>query len=153
MLHHALDEHNNSSKTANVAAAERAMIVISSTSSFFFGIAKAAKATVRPSTRYFTARFKEKIMSLVFTETNKVQEAVYQYDRLVQEDVSKRKRVKNSIPGNNRCHAKRANCDQCTRKQKDGFVYCGTRIKGVPHGVMNSSSEEDGQICERSEHI
>lgn len=99
----------------------------------------------------YKKHIKEKIMSLGFTETNKVQElleAVYQYDRLVlsKEDVSKRKRVKNSIPGNNRCHAKRANGEQCTRKQKDGFVYCGTHIKGVPHGVMNSSSEEEGQM-------
>ena len=99
----------------------------------------------------FKKQIKEKVVQLRFDDVSKVQDLmsfIFEYDRLVlsKEDVSKRKRVKNSIPNNNRCQAKRASGEQCTRKQKDGFVYCGTHIKGVPHGVMNSSSEEEGQL-------
>ena len=54
-------------------------------------------------------------------------EAIYNYERLefTKEDVSKRKRIKNAIPGLNRCNAKRANGEQCTRKQKEGHTFCG----------------------------
>ena len=47
-------------------------------------------------------------------------EYIYEYDRLVldKEDFIKRKRVKNSIPENNRCLAKRATGEQCTRRRK-----------------------------------
>jgi hypothetical protein len=98
----------------------------------------------------FKKQIKEKTLNLRFTDTEKVQdlmEFVFQYDRLVlsKEDVSKRKRVKNSIPCNNRCHAKRANGEQCTRKQKDGFTYCGTHIKGIPHGIVSTSTGDDSQ--------
>ena len=98
----------------------------------------------------FKKQIKERTLQLRFTDTEKVQELmefVFQYDRLVlsKEDVSKRKRVKNSIPCNNRCHAKRANGEQCTRKQKDGFAYCGTHIKGIPHGVVNATSGDGSQ--------
>ena len=98
----------------------------------------------------FKKQIKEKTLQLRFTDTEKVQELmefVFQYDRLVlsKEDVSKRKRVKNSIPCNNRCHAKRANGEQCTRKQKDGFSYCGTHIKGIPHGIVSTNAGDDSQ--------
>jgi hypothetical protein len=98
----------------------------------------------------FKKQIKEKTLNLRFTDTEKVQELmefVFQYDRLVlsKEDVSKRKRVKNSIPCNNRCHAKRANGEQCTRKQKDGFTYCGTHIKGIPHGIVSTNTGDDSQ--------
>jgi glycerophosphoryl diester phosphodiesterase len=71
-------------------------------------------------------------------------EYVYNYDRLVlsKEDVSKRKRIQNSIPGLNRCHAKRANGEQCTRKQKEGYTYCGTHVKGTPHGVIELEQKQ-----------
>jgi hypothetical protein len=55
---------------------------------------------------------------------------------LTKEDVSKRKRIKNAIPSSNRCIAKRANGEQCTRKQKEGHEFCGTHVKGIPHGVV-----------------
>ena len=55
----------------------------------------------------FKKQIKEKALELRFTDTEKLQELmefVFQYNRLVlsKEDVSKRKRVKNSIPSNNR---------------------------------------------------
>ena len=71
-------------------------------------------------------------------------EYIYDYNRLVvdKEDFVKRKRVKNSIPENNRCMAKRANGEQCTRRRKDTTTeFCGTHSKGVPHGLIDSKEE------------
>ena len=47
---------------------------------------------------------------------------VYDYEKLklTKEDFMKRKRVKNIVPAQHRCHAKRANGEQCTRKKKNG---------------------------------
>jgi len=68
---------------------------------------------------------------------------IYNYECLVltKEDVLKRKRIKNCIPGCNRCLAKRANGEQCTRKQKEGYEYCGTHVKGVPHGIISENND------------
>ena len=51
----------------------------------------------------------------------------------------KRKRVKNMVPVYERCCAKRANGQQCTRRKKDDSQYCGTHSKGTPHGIMNEN--------------
>ena len=96
----------------------------------------------------FKKTIKEKALELNFSENGKIHELVefiYNYDRLVlsKEDVSKRKRVKNTIPNTNRCHAKRANGEQCTRKQKEGHCFCGTHVKGTPHGLMNNETEQE----------
>ena len=98
----------------------------------------------------FKKNVKEKSLELKFNESQKIQELVeyvFNYDRLVlsKEDVSKRKRVKNTIPNTNRCHAKRANCEQCTRKQKEGHTFCGTHVKGTPHGVINNYNQENNE--------
>ena len=53
-------------------------------------------------------------------------------------DFTKRKRVKNKIPLGDRCCAKRADGGQCTRRKKnDQDNYCGTHMKGTPHGTIN----------------
>ena len=67
---------------------------------------------------------------------------IYDYDRLClqKDDFVKRKRVKNSIPNSNRCIAKRANGEQCTRRRKTDCEFCGTHSKGTPHGVIQSDS-------------
>tara|TARA_B100001758_G_scaffold171495_2_gene148435 strand:+ start:36397 stop:36888 length:492 start_codon:yes stop_codon:yes gene_type:complete len=62
----------------------------------------------------------------------------YELFTLVSEDFTKRKRVKNKIPLADRCCAKRADGDQCTRRKKtDNDAYCGTHMKGTPHGTIN----------------
>jgi hypothetical protein len=68
---------------------------------------------------------------------------IYDYDRLSfnKEDFQKRKRVKNFVPIFDRCCAKRASCEQCTRRRKDGSEYCGTHLKGTPHGIVDATSE------------
>lgn len=64
---------------------------------------------------------------------------IYQADKLklTKEDFAKRKRVKNAVPVFDRCHAKRANGEQCTRRKKEGCVCCGTHTKGTPHGMFD----------------
>ena len=70
---------------------------------------------------------------------------VYDYDRLVlvKEDFLKRKRVKNIVHLSDRCCAKRASGEQCTRRKKTDCEYCGTHMKGTPHGICDN--EEDNK--------
>lgn len=56
---------------------------------------------------------------------------------LSKDDFRKRKRVKNQVPQYERCTARRANGEQCTRRRKDQSCFCGTHIKGTPHGVID----------------
>jgi len=56
-------------------------------------------------------------------------------------DLQKRKRVKNSVPFNERCCALRANNEQCTRRKKNGEKFCGTHIKGIPHGEIKAGEQ------------
>jgi len=70
---------------------------------------------------------------------------VYEYEKLklTKEDFMKRKRVKNMVPIQQRCLAKRANGEQCTRKKKEGCDYCGTHTKGVPCSIMDDEKDGD----------
>lgn len=90
----------------------------------------------------FKDKIRLKINDLSFTEKTKMidlVEFIYEYERfeLLKNDLSKRKRIQNSIPNLNRCGAKRANGEQCTRRRKDDFEYCGTHTKGTPNGKIN----------------
>ena len=71
---------------------------------------------------------------------------IYEYENLslVKEDFSKRKRVKNTVPMYERCCAKRANGEQCTRRRKDSEMFCGTHVKGTPHGVFSEEENVEG---------
>ena len=62
------------------------------------------------------------------------------------EDFKKRKRVKNQVPQYERCIACRANGQQCTRRRKNDFMYCGTHVKGTPHGELNSSVDDINKV-------
>lgn len=93
----------------------------------------------------FKDSIREKAIELNFQDREKINdliEFVYEYQRLVytKDDLSKRKRVKNCIPNENRCCAKRANNEQCTRKRKDGCEFCGTHAKGAPHGLAEDEN-------------
>ena len=45
--------------------------------------------------------------------------------------------IKNKkVPSSEKCNAKRANGTQCTRRKKQDSCYCGTHIKGTPHGTI-----------------
>jgi hypothetical protein len=68
---------------------------------------------------------------------------IYDYERLIlgKDDLAKRKRVKNVVPFFDRCSAKRANGEQCTRRKKESCEYCGTHMKGTPHGMVDGQAE------------
>jgi hypothetical protein len=70
---------------------------------------------------------------------------IYDYDRLSfnKDDFQKRKRVKNFVPVYDRCCAKRASNEQCTRRKKEGSEFCGTHVKGTPHGVVSENINEN----------
>ena len=82
-------------------------------------------------------------------QVNQLLQFVYDYEQiqLKKDDFLKRKRVKNVVPHFDRCCAKRANGEQCTRKKKEECDYCGTHLKGTPHGIL---SQEDGETTSNS---
>lgn len=73
---------------------------------------------------------------------------VFDYPNLsiTKEDFQKRKRVKNTVPQFERCMAKRANGEQCTRRKKDSSCFCGTHVKGTPHGIIDDSHKPSEKI-------
>lgn len=94
----------------------------------------------------FKDAVRSKVIELQFEDAarpklNELLEYVYEFPRLSfsKDDLTKRKRVQNSVPTQNRCNAKRADNKQCTRKRKDGSEFCGTHSKGAPHGLAADS--------------
>ena len=100
--------------------------------------------------------FKDKVIDLVRGQDidkvamENIIEFVYDYNKykVGKEDLVKRKRVKNTVPLFDRCCAKRANGEQCTRKKKDEISYCGTHEKNRPHGTIEDI-EENSNIKKR----
>ena len=95
----------------------------------------------------FKDNIREKATQMGITkndEVNQLIQYIYDYDRLSfnKEDFQKRKRVKNFVPIFDRCCAKRASNEQCTRRKKDGSEYCGTHMKGTPHGIVDMQNEQ-----------
>ena len=80
---------------------------------------------------------------------------IYDYEPLVitKTDLSKRKRVKNAVYYADRCCAKRANGEQCTRRKKasDDGDYCGTHLKGTPHGTCHITDDDVVQVGQKVE--
>ena len=60
---------------------------------------------------------------------------------LSEEDFKKRKRVKNTISLEDRCNALRANKMQCSRRKLGNNCYCGTHLKGQPHGIVSTTEQ------------
>ena len=94
----------------------------------------------------FKDSIREKATQICITKNDQVNQLlqyIYDYNRLsfVKEDFQKRKRVKNFVPIFDRCCAKRASNEQCTRRKKDESEYCGTHMKGTPHGIMDNHEE------------
>ena len=91
---------------------------------------------------------RNKINLLDFQDKNKTNdliEYIYDYERLMimKDDLNKRKRIKNSIPSSNRCSAKRANNEQCTRRRKENSEFCGTHCKGTPNGMIHEEHSNE----------
>ena len=80
-------------------------------------------------------------------QVNQLLQYIYDYDRLSfnKEDFQKRKRVKNFVPIFDRCCAKRASGEQCTRRRKELTIeFCGTHLKGRPHGTCDLDKDAEG---------
>ncbi len=95
--------------------------------------------------REFKLNIAKKINELGLAEAHNINtfiNYIYEYENLVisTEDVTRKKRVKNTVPQFERCNAKRCNGEQCTRRRKDNEEYCGTHIKGTPHGILSTDS-------------
>ena len=107
----------------------------------------------------FKTEIVNKLTSLSTVNLNSNQELldvtryIYEYKNFEfnKDDFMKRKRVKNMVPVFERCCAKRASNEQCTRRRKDGIQYCGTHSKGTPHGVVSDievvSSSVKLEVC------
>ena len=63
---------------------------------------------------------------------------VFDYKQLSlgKEDFQRRKRMKNNVEAAGRCKACRATGEQCSRRRKGDSDFCGTHIKGIPHGKI-----------------
>jgi hypothetical protein len=98
-------------------------------------------------TKQFKEDIRKKAIDLGFTaETHKLSELmayIFDYDKIAiqKDDLVKRKRIKNSIPELNRCIARRANGEQCTRRRRDDCEFCGTHSKGTPHGLIQNTMD------------
>jgi len=81
-------------------------------------------------------------------ETSNFLKFVFDFENfnLSKDDLKKRKRVKNQVPTFERCNAKRANCEQCTRRKRDDSDFCGTHVKGTPHGIVDTQQENIKKI-------
>ena len=58
----------------------------------------------------------------------------------------KRSRSKNEVDKQKQCRAKRADGKQCSRQRKDGEDFCGTHIKGCPHGTYKIKENKDEEV-------
>ena len=93
----------------------------------------------------FKDNIRNKINELHFNENtkmNELMEYIYEYEKpiITKETLQKKNRVKNVVADLNRCSAKRANGEQCSRSRKTNCEYCGTHSNRIPHGVIVSDS-------------
>lgn len=109
---------------------------------------KSINDKIQDSVKVFKSDFR------IFMEKSKQQQQNQEYDIMCshiidfvnnydiatvsKEDFVKRKRLKNVVPYYGRCIAKIANNEQCTRRKKTDNMYCGTHLKGLPHGVIHT---------------
>lgn len=89
--------------------------------------------------------FKKKLHEKILSEDEDILDFINNFEiELTKEHFMKRKRVKNVVPYHERCQAKRANGERCTRRKReeDGH-FCGTHLKNQPHGVISGDEPED----------
>ena len=103
---------------------------------------------ISSKTRLYFQNFKDVLKSKIVEDGNMDQkymnelvQFIYDYPQLtfLPQDFQKRKRVKNIVPFFERCCALRANGEQCTRRKKDHPKFCGTHVKGTPHGEITQT--------------
>ena len=104
---------------------------------------KRIKQKVSEYLKIYKDDIKNKIMGLD-CDRDKLMELVqfvYDYDciNIDENDFLKRKRTKNMVPLHERCIALRANGEQCTRKKRVDYEFCGTHLKGSPNGTCDGA--------------
>ena len=111
---------------------------------------KRINAKVGIWTADFKGELAGKLQEVVIDDETKAEllQFIYDYKHLEikKEDIQKRTRVKNHVPFHERCRALRANCEQCTRRKKDDAKFCGTHIKGIPHGEISDTESKEPQF-------
>lgn len=89
----------------------------------------------------------EKIRELGFDDVDKATAlASFVLLTTLQQRKKKRKTKEESTATDQRCTAKRANGEQCSRRRKDGSEHCGTHNKSAPHGQILSDADDVQQI-------
>ena len=103
---------------------------------------------ISSKTRLYFQNFKDILKNKIVEDgkmeqkyMNELVQFIYDYPQLtfLPQDFQKRKRVKNIVPFFERCCALRANGEQCTRRKKDHPKFCGTHVKGTPHGEITQT--------------
>ena len=103
---------------------------------------------INNKTRTYLQKFKNDIKGVIekseisgTENANTLLQFIYDYQPLefTKTDFQKRKRVKNIVPYYERCCALRANGEQCTRRKKNHPKFCGTHVKGTPHGEITQT--------------
>ena len=100
---------------------------------------------INTKTSRWIAAFKKDVVAKIISSNPdprpELLQFVYNYPNLnfTNQDFHKRTRVKNTVPYHDRCKAMRANMEQCTRLKRADVRFCGTHIKGTPHGEITDS--------------
>lgn len=89
----------------------------------------------------FKNDLKDKLASLDLDKNVELMEFVLNYPKLI---TIKKNDVEEPItrklnPLFQRCVAKRNDGQQCTRRQKNDYQYCGTHCKSVPYGIFETN--------------
>jgi hypothetical protein len=113
----------------------------------------------------FKCNVKDKIMEILspspneFSEKrNMITQYVLDYEpfSFEKEDFqkTKRKKQKNTLPSDERCCSKRADQEQCSRKKRPGFDYCGTHLKTKmkTNTNTNTNTESTSSTIEDNTH-
>jgi hypothetical protein len=98
----------------------------------------------------FQECIQEKIRELGFEDVDKATAlASFVLLTLQQQRKNKKRKTKEestTTATDQRCTAKRANGEQCSRRRKDGSEHCGTHNKSTPHGQIISAVDDVQQI-------
>jgi len=60
---------------------------------------------------------------------------------LTAEHFACRQRQKNPVPWYDRCGALKAGGERCTRRRQETTLFCGTHVKGQPHGCVSTTGD------------
>lgn len=60
---------------------------------------------------------------------------------LTAEHFACRQRQKNPVPWYDRCGALKAGGGRCTRRRQETSLFCGTHVKGQPHGCVDATGD------------